>query len=49
VAVESPGGVAVVDNETGEVVADYPYPDPPGGTRPHGVFYEPRILPEEGQ
>jgi DNA-binding beta-propeller fold protein YncE len=38
VAVESPGGVAVVDNETGAVVADYAYP---GGSRPHGVFYEP--------
>jgi DNA-binding beta-propeller fold protein YncE len=51
VAVESPGGVAVVDNATGELVADYPYPTPPGGTRPHGVFYEPRVLAddEEGQ
>jgi DNA-binding beta-propeller fold protein YncE len=44
VAVESPGGLAVVDNESGAVVADYPYPNPPGGSRPHGVFYEPQIL-----
>jgi DNA-binding beta-propeller fold protein YncE len=41
VAVESPGGVAVVDNETGAVLADYPYP---GGSRPHGVFYAPEAL-----
>jgi YVTN family beta-propeller protein len=44
VAVESPGGLAVVDNESGTVVADYPYPNPPGGSRPHGVFYEPQGL-----
>jgi DNA-binding beta-propeller fold protein YncE len=44
VAVESPGGLAVVDNETGAVVADYPYPNPPGGNRPHGVFYTPWVL-----
>jgi DNA-binding beta-propeller fold protein YncE len=42
VAVESPAGVAVVNNRTGEVVADYPYPNPPGGTRAHGVFFVPR-------
>jgi DNA-binding beta-propeller fold protein YncE len=42
VAVENPGGLAVVDNDTGQVVADYPYPNPPGGNRPHGVFYVPR-------
>jgi hypothetical protein len=42
VAVESPGGVAVIDNRTGGVIADYPYPNPPGGSRPHGVFYQPR-------
>jgi DNA-binding beta-propeller fold protein YncE len=42
VAVESPGGLAVVDNDTGQVVADYPYPNPPGGNRPHGVFFVPR-------
>jgi DNA-binding beta-propeller fold protein YncE len=44
VAVENPGGLAVVDNETAQVVADYPYPNPPGGTRPHGVYYIPRVL-----
>ena len=33
VAVERPGGLAVVDNRTAEVVADYPYP---GGPRPRG-------------
>lgn len=42
VAVENPGGLAVVDNETGAVVADYLYPNPPGGNRPHGVFFQPR-------
>ena len=44
VAVESPGGLAVVDNESGTVRADYPYPVPPGGNRPHGVFYTPAAL-----
>jgi YVTN family beta-propeller protein len=44
VAVESPGGLAVVGNETGAVLADYPYPNPPGGSRPHGVFYAPEAL-----
>lgn len=44
VAVESPGGVAVLDNDTGAVVADYPYPTPPGGSRPHGLFYVPEVL-----
>jgi DNA-binding beta-propeller fold protein YncE len=44
VAVESPGGLAVVDNRTGEVVADYPYPTPPGGSRAHGVFLLPEVL-----
>ena len=43
VAVENPGGLAVVDNDTGQVVADYPYPNPPGGNRPHGVFFAPRL------
>ena len=42
VAVENPGGLAVVDNDTGQVVADYPYPNPPGGNRPHGVFFAPQ-------
>jgi DNA-binding beta-propeller fold protein YncE len=44
VAVEGPGGLAVVDNGRGTVVADYAYPNPPGGSRPHGVFYIPRVL-----
>jgi DNA-binding beta-propeller fold protein YncE len=43
VAVESPGGLAVVDNDSGAVVADYSYPNPPGGNRPHGVFFTPLI------
>jgi DNA-binding beta-propeller fold protein YncE len=38
VAVESPAGLAVIDNRSGAVLADHPYPDPPGGTRAHGVF-----------
>ncbi len=42
VAVESPAGFAVVNNRTGAVVEDYPYPNPPGGTRAHGVFFIPR-------
>jgi DNA-binding beta-propeller fold protein YncE len=37
VAAESPGSLVVVDNRTGTVVADYPYP---GGPRPHGVYAE---------
>ena len=41
-AVESPGAVAVIDNAAGAVVDDYPYPG--GGSRPHGVFYEPAVL-----
>ena len=41
VAVENPGGLAVIDNETGVLVAEYAYPNPPGGTRPHGVFFAP--------
>jgi DNA-binding beta-propeller fold protein YncE len=41
VAVESPAGLAVVDNLSGAVVADYPYPNPPGGNRAHGVFFAP--------
>jgi YVTN family beta-propeller protein len=36
VAVESPAGFAVIDNRTGALVADHPYP--PGGTRAHGIF-----------
>jgi YVTN family beta-propeller protein len=42
VAVESPAGIAVVNNRTGEVAADHAYPNPPGGNRAHGVFYEPK-------
>lgn len=41
VAVENPAGVAVVDNRTGATLDVYPYPDPPGGSRAHGVFYIP--------
>ena len=44
VAVESPGGVAVLDNDTGAIVADYPYPAPPGGSRAHGLIYTPEVL-----
>ncbi len=44
VAVESPAGLVVVDNDAAKVVADYAYPSPPGGTRAHGVFYEPDVL-----
>jgi hypothetical protein len=40
--VESPGAVAVIDNAAGMVVGEYPYPG--GGSRPHGVFYEPEVL-----
>jgi YVTN family beta-propeller protein len=43
VAVESPAGLAVVDNHSRAVVADYLYPNPPGGTRAHGVFFEPSV------
>jgi DNA-binding beta-propeller fold protein YncE len=41
VGVENPAGIAVVDNETGETIADYPYPS---GTRVHGIFYAPEVL-----
>jgi len=41
VAVESPAAVAVVDNKSGAVVAEYAYPNPPGGARAHGVFFAP--------
>ncbi len=40
-AVESPGAVAMIDNTAGTLVDEYPYP---GGQRPHGVFYEPKVL-----
>jgi YVTN family beta-propeller protein len=39
-AVESPGAIAVIDIEAGQLVREYPYPG--GGPLPHGVFYEPQ-------
>lgn len=42
VALESPGSLATIDVETGELLRDSPYPT--RLTRPHGVFYEPREL-----
>jgi DNA-binding beta-propeller fold protein YncE len=36
-----PGAIAVVDNDSGEILDIWPYP---GGPWPHGVFYEPRPL-----
>jgi DNA-binding beta-propeller fold protein YncE len=48
VAVESPAAVAVVDNRTGAVVADYPYPNPPGGNRAHGVYFAARSCAAAG-
>jgi len=44
VAVENPGGVAVIDNRTGETAATYNYPGASASNRPHGVFYEPAPL-----
>ncbi|MDQ3181234.1 MAG: beta-propeller fold lactonase family protein [Acidobacteriota bacterium] len=44
VAVERPGGVAVIDNHTAEVVTNYIYPGAQTDSRPHGVFYEPESL-----
>lgn len=41
VAVENPGGLAVVDNRTGATLAVHAYPAPPGGNRAHGVFHVP--------
>jgi YVTN family beta-propeller protein len=41
IAVETPGGIAVVDNEAGAQIDLYPYP---AGQRPHGVYYEPSRL-----
>jgi hypothetical protein len=32
-----------VDNASGAIVATWPYPFP-GGSQPHGVFYEPEVL-----
>ena len=39
VAVEGPGGLALVDNETGRTVTTFAYP---GGGKPHGVFFWPQ-------
>ena len=36
-----PGAIAVVDNDSAEIVDTWPYP---GGPWPHGVFYEPEVL-----
>ena len=41
VAVETPAGLVVVDNETAEVVAEHRYPV---GARAHGVYYQPQVL-----
>lgn len=41
IAVESPGAIAVVDNEKGELVREFPYP---GGPLPRGVFFENEVL-----
>jgi DNA-binding beta-propeller fold protein YncE len=38
-----PGAIGVVDNASGAIVATWPYPFP-GGSQPHGVFYEPEVL-----
>jgi DNA-binding beta-propeller fold protein YncE len=35
------GAIGVVDNDSGEILATWPYP---GGPQPHGVFYEPQVL-----
>lgn len=48
VAVESPGGVAVVENATGRVIDEHAYPTPPGGSRPHGVFFGPSQIAAGG-
>jgi DNA-binding beta-propeller fold protein YncE len=39
--VAKPGAIAVVHNDTGEILDIWPYP---GGPWPHGVFYEPGQL-----
>ena len=36
-----PGGIGVVDNDSGDVKTVWTYP---GGLWPHGVFYEPQVL-----
>jgi YVTN family beta-propeller protein len=40
-ATNKPGAIAVVDNESAEVLDTWPYP---AGPWPHGVFYEPEEL-----
>lgn len=37
-----PGAVGIVDNTSGEIIDTWAYP---GGPWPHGVFFEPRVLP----
>jgi SAM-dependent methyltransferase len=32
-----------IRTDPGAVIADHPYPSPPGGNRPHGVYYTPRV------
>jgi DNA-binding beta-propeller fold protein YncE len=41
VAVENPAGVAVVDNGSAQTLDVFLYPNPPGGSRAHGVFHIP--------
>lgn len=41
IAVETPGAIAVVDNEKAELVREFPYP---GGPLPHGVFFDSEVL-----
>lgn len=41
IAVETPGAIAVVDNEKGELVREFPYP---GGPLPHGVFFDNEVV-----
>lgn len=41
IAVETPGAIAVVDNEKGELVREFPYP---GGPLPHGVYFDNQVL-----
>jgi DNA-binding beta-propeller fold protein YncE len=40
-ATTGPGAIAVVDNETAQLVETWPYAS---GPWPHGVFYEPEVL-----
>lgn len=44
VAVERPGGVAIIDNHAAQVITTYVYPGAQTDSRPHGVFYEPLNL-----